>query len=107
MILFKKEHVQPILDRVKTQTRRMGNKRWNVGAVHQCKLNYMKGHFADVRIKDVRRERLGDISHEDALAEGYRNTFDYLEAFYEINRIDPDFDEANPLVWVVDFELEG
>jgi hypothetical protein len=34
MILFKKEHKDLILADIKTQTRRTGNKRWNVGAIH-------------------------------------------------------------------------
>jgi len=109
MILFKAEHVQPILDRVKTQTRRLGKKRWNVGAVHQCKTNYVRPCFARVRIKRVWQERLGAISHADANTEGYRNAHEYLLAFHEINRV-PLVAETrvkieNSLVWVVDLEL--
>ena len=54
MILFQEEHVQPILDGHKTQTRRLGKKRWNVGAVHQCKLNYLRGAPPDTAGRGLR-----------------------------------------------------
>jgi len=107
MILFREEHVAPILDGRKTQTRRLGRKRWNVGSVHACytKLPFTRGgamSFCDVRILDVRQEHLRSISHEDALAEGYTGVGTFLYAFYEINRLALD---ADPLVWVVEFGL--
>ncbi|HHW45053.1 MAG TPA: ASCH domain-containing protein [Desulfotomaculum sp.] len=71
MILFKPEHVEPILSGCKTQTRRLGKKRWKVGSVHQCRLNYRAEPFACVRVTAVRRERLDNITEEDARREGY------------------------------------
>lgn len=110
MILFKPEHVKPILRREKTQTRRLGNKRWNVGAVHQCKLNFMKGEpFARVRILGVRKERLGSITPAGARAEGYASAHEYLMAFHKINRVPLEaatrVKVENAMVWAVDFEL--
>ncbi|HEY5472464.1 MAG TPA: hypothetical protein VIK32_04645 [Candidatus Limnocylindrales bacterium] len=103
MILFKPEHIAPILAKTKTQTRRLGKKRWNVGAVHQCQTRMFDNGsvFAYVRILDVWQERLRSISHDDAVAEGYTGIGTYLYAFYEINRMATD---ADPLVWVVEFE---
>ena len=102
MILFKPKHVQPILDGIKTQTRRLGKKRWNVGAHHQCRTRMLdaKSHFATVEILDVRREKVLDISHRDALAEGYGSIPDYLDAWLCING-------GSVLVecWVVEFRL--
>ncbi|SHJ15255.1 ASCH domain-containing protein [Desulfofundulus thermosubterraneus] len=71
LILFKPEHVEPILPSHKTQTRRLGKKRWKAGSVHQCRLNYRAEPFAYVKVTAVRRERLGDITEEDARKEGY------------------------------------
>ena len=34
MILFRPQHVGPILDGRKTQTRRLGKRRWREGAIH-------------------------------------------------------------------------
>ena len=68
MILFKPEHKEAIKRRKKTQTRRIGKKRWNVGSIHQAKLDYRKGSeaFAYLRITGVREEFLGQITDADA-----------------------------------------
>jgi len=102
VILFKPEHVQPILDGRKTQTRRLGQKRWNVGAVHQARTRMLDAAstFARLRILGVRQEHLLDVSVEDARREGYHSAIAYIDAFYRING---DV-ESDPLVWVVDFE---
>lgn len=101
MILFKPEHVQPILDGRKTQTRRLGNRRWREGAVHQARTKMFGDPFAYLRILDVRREVLGAITTADARAEGYTMTADYLAAFERINGSAP----LELPVWVVEFEL--
>lgn len=105
MILFRPEHVQSILDGRKTQTRRLGKKRWNVGAVHQARLRMMDADscFARLRIADVRRENLNDITEADADAEGYDSRNEYLAAFYRINHYS--YGWSVPDVWVVEFEL--
>ena len=106
MLLFKPEHVPAILDRTKTQTRRMWKRaRAKVCSVHQCttKLYDRTGVFALVKIRAVRQEKLVAISHEDAVREGYANVPDYLAAFARINRTKGTLDDL--VVWVVDFEL--
>jgi len=107
MILFKPEHAAPILAGTKTQTRRMGKRRWKVGSVHKCYTRppFAKGGaepFASVEIIGVRPEHLRDITMADAIAEGYTGPGTFLRAFYDINRMASD---ADPLVWVVEFEL--
>jgi len=101
VILFKPEHVEPILNGTKTETRRTGAKRWNVGSVHQCKLNYVSEPFARVRILGVRREPLGALNDDDARAEGYESVDAYRRAFEDIYG----FWDGDRLVWVVRFEL--
>jgi len=106
MILFKPEHVQMILEGKKTQTRRTGDKRWNVGAIHQARTNMPwmddSGYFADIRILDVRRECVGDISSEDVSAEGYETHEEFKKIWRWINGDWDPFEE----VWVVEFEVE-
>lgn len=102
MILFKPEHAPMINNGTKTQTRRKGKRRWRVGSVHQCKLNFNKGSkpFAYVKITGVREEPLGAITPEDARKEGYMSIQEYKEVFVRIyGAWTPD-----EVVSVVDFE---
>jgi len=113
MLLFRPVHVPMILEgnpRWKTQTRRLGKRRWRVGAVHQCatRLFDRSAVFASVRILRVWQERLGAISHEDANAEGYDTAHDFLVAFHEINRTRRTaaarVKAENSEVWAIEFD---
>ena len=87
MLLFKPEHVGPILAGSKTQTRRIWS-RWraNVGSTHLAKAKMLnKEHFAKLYILARWEEYLGDITEKDALAEGYQSREEYLKKFAEIN----------------------
>lgn len=56
-----------------------------------------------MRVTAVRRERLGDITEEDARKEGYPSVEAYREALERIYGFrDPDTE-----MWVVEFELTG
>lgn len=105
MILFKQEHVRPILKGEKTQTRRVGTKRWNVGSIHQAKTQMLiKSYFARLRILDVRQELLGDITPEDALKEGGYTVEEFIDVFDRINKKTGGW-SPDLMVWVVTFEL--
>jgi hypothetical protein len=106
MLLFKPEHVQPILDGIKTQTRRdWKTKRVNVGSVQKAKTQMLsKVFFAKLHIKRVWQEHLLDISEEDAKAEGGYTRETYIAKFHEIN---PKCTEQNPMLWCLDFEKIG
>ena len=83
MILFKPEHVPMILSGRKTQTRRLGKKRWRVGAIHQCKTSLFGESFARVRIRGVCREPLREISVADCFAEGYASHEQFFRKFHD------------------------
>jgi len=104
-MFFKDEHIAPILGGRKTQTRRKINRTGKCpyipGHAYQCRSDYKAaGVFAFILVKNVRQERLGDITDEDANREGYANRIDYLDAFERIYK-SLDLDE---IVWVIDFE---
>ena len=103
MILFKSEHASMIINGTKTQTRRLGKKRWNVGAIHQCQTKLFDNHsvFAKVRILDVYSERLMDISYADAQSEGGYSVDEYKAVWERINGMWI----TALFVWVVKFEL--
>ena len=87
MLLFKEEHVEPILSGRKIETRRMwGSWRANVRSVHLAKTKMLsREHFAKLYIFDRWEERLGDISEESVRNEGYNSKEEYLKKFAEIN----------------------
>ena len=109
MILFREEHVFAILTGAKTQTRRIWAKpRARVGSLHLAKTKMLStDYFARLHILAVYPEELGQISEDDAIAEGYRDRESYLAAFFRINRIQ-ERDRAAWLlrpVYVVKFEV--
>lgn len=111
MILFRPEHVAPILRGEKTQTRRTGRRRWRPGSIHECRTEMFGKPFARVRILSVRQEPLGAITENDAMREGYGSVEEYLEAFFRIYekklkgmRL---VDIGRMPVWVIDFEVVG
>jgi hypothetical protein len=86
MLLFKPQHVDPILLGTKTQTRRFWKKaRAKAGSIHLAKQKMIsREYFARLEILDVYKERLGSISEQDALSEGYSSSIAYLIAFANI-----------------------
>lgn len=111
MILFKDEHVEPILNGTKTQTRRLWkSKRAKIRSIHLAKTVMLsKEFFAKLHILDVRRERLGDITQEAARAEGYSSREEYIEKFKEINKKKlrklNDSEIENSVVTAIKFEV--
>ena len=100
-LIFKKEHIPLITRRLKTQTRRRHRNVLKAGRVYSVKTNYFTTTGHRVRITRVRRERLGDISEEDALAEGGYTVEEFVDVWRRINGSwDPD-DE----IIVYEFEL--
>jgi len=104
MLLFKKNFVPQILgevDPLKVTTRRLGNRRWNVGAIHTFKTNYYSDSaFARARILNVYQENLLDTNEEDAFREGFWSLADFKKVWIRING---SWDSV--LVWVVDFKV--
>ena len=107
MLLFKPEHVQPILDGRKTETRRIWKKqRAKVGSVHLAKTKMLsKEYFAKIKILDVYQERLINITEEGARREGYPSRAAYLDAFRRINKLGPIGLECRICPFVVKFEV--
>jgi len=112
MLLFKKEHVKPILNGNKTQTRRIWKKpRAKIGSIHMAKTQMLSTeYFAKLKITQVKTEKIGDISEADSIKEGYKNKEDYLMKFFQINKTKlnklkkMNFCWLDLIVYVVDWE---
>ena len=96
--------VSQILSGNKNVTRRVarGGRRPAVpGHIHKLKIDRSKRTYGLIRIEDCRLERLGDLTDDEAVREGFNNKEHYLSYFWNLNHdINDDL-----LVWRVEFEL--
>lgn len=112
-MLFKPEHVNPILEGRKTQTRRIWKRRRaKPGSHHWAQTGMYKPEtrFACLEVLRVWQEPLINISEADAKAEGYQDSHEYLMAFVRINRLswgewDSEWIDGQREVWCVEFKL--
>jgi hypothetical protein len=103
-MLFKPEHVDPILSGRMTQIRKLwGRPMVEVGSTYEAKTAlFSKDYFAHIIITGLREERLGAITFDDAIREGYDDLESYKEAWKRING----YWESECVVYVVTFELK-
>ena len=101
-MLFKKEHKQMILNGTKTATRRVWKKPMvKVGGIYKCKLKMLdKNYFAKIKIVNLYKQKLRDITEGDAIKEGYDCIRDFEKIWIKIN----DFWEDDLVVDVIEFE---
>ena len=106
MILFKPEHILLIQLGIKTETRRVWKtRRAKKDSIHKAKTQMLsKDFFAKLLIKEVKYERLLDISEESAQNEGGYTKEQYLRLWDQINRKSPAV--VNPWIWVVKFQAK-
>ena len=95
---FSRVHADAILDGRKTQTsRKSKDPHIKPGAIVRGAIT----HFADLRVIDVRRKRLGDFDESDAQREGGYTLEEFKEVWKQLHG------EWNPqeTVYIVEFEL--
>ncbi|MFN4336279.1 MAG: ASCH domain-containing protein [Candidatus Nitrosocaldus sp.] len=83
MLIFNRCLVEPILAGRKVETRRVW-KRCLVkpDRVYTASTNYsVKGIFAHLYIRYVKRQRLGDMSDEDAILEGFSSLDEFRDVW--------------------------
>lgn len=102
MMLFTGHSKSLILAGKKTQTRRVWDRpRVRIGGVYQCRTELFGKPFAHIKVLAVDQVRLGDISEEDARAEGAAGVEEFIKTWLRIHGIwNPD-----QRVWRVEFEV--
>jgi hypothetical protein len=103
MILFKRHLIALILQKRKTQTRRLHKRKWQVGRTYAVTDRWFGKPQGHIRIKRLFQQRLGDVSEDEAKAEGYDSLADFREDWKSI------IGDWNPdeTVTAYEFELVG
>ena len=85
MALFKRKHVEFILQGRKTQTRRIHSHEWKLGRVYGVRDKLFGKPVAHIMVIRKFRQRLGDISLEDVRKEGYSSLQEFQQVWEEIH----------------------
>lgn len=97
--------LEQVLSGEKTQTRRRikPNKKfiYRVGKTYAVQPKRAQPSVARFEVTAIRKQRLGKMTHEEALAEGFANVADYQKLWIkQYGSFDPDEE-----VWVIEFKL--
>ena len=97
-MIFKPELAEKVLDGEKTETRRIVKE-------DETDCRYVPGRgraIGRIAITDVRKEKLGEITHEGAVREGFPTVRAFLDYWRRLHgHVDPEQE-----VWMIRFELE-
>ncbi len=86
-MLFKPEHKEMILKGTKTATRRVWKRPMvKVGGIYKAKTKLLsKEFFAKIMVFKLYKQRLYDMTEEDAKKEGYKNLKEFEKVWIKIN----------------------
>jgi hypothetical protein len=84
-MLFKKHLLHKVLDGSKTQTRRIHKRNLKVGRTYGVTCRRYDKAVGYITILRTSQQRLGDITLEDAKAEGFSNIEEFKKAWISIN----------------------
>ena len=84
-LIFKQEHIRLILKGKKTQTRRRHKRLFKAGKIYNIKSNWVHKTGHRILITSVHRQRLGDITPEEAMKEGGYTIEEFKEVWILIN----------------------
>lgn len=99
LLPFSKKHAEDIKEGIKTQTARKGlDPKIKLGSVVRAAIT----HFADLKITEVYKKKLGDFNEEDAKREGGYT----LEEFKEVWKKFHGEWNPNESVYVIQFKLD-
>jgi len=100
-LIFKREHLELILEGVKTQTRRRHKRLLKAGKIYDIKKDWYHSTGHKIKITKVYRQRLGDITPEEAQDEGGYT----IEEFKDVWRRISGAWDPNEFVVVYEFKV--
>lgn len=86
MALFKRSLIPLVLSGQKTQTRRAHKREWLIGHTYKIKDQYCSKGLGTIKITRAFKQRLGDISEQDAQKEGFANRIEFIKSWTLINK---------------------
>ncbi|MBT0160641.1 ASCH domain-containing protein [Candidatus Bathyarchaeota archaeon A05DMB-2] len=103
MVLFKRPLLRLVLQQRKTQTRRTSRRELSPGRVYPITDQWFGRAAAYIKITRKWRQRLGDVTEQEAKAEGFNSLEEFQQAWKAING------SWNPdqTVTAYEFELVG
>ena len=100
-MMFKRELLDLVISGKKTQTRRLHKRVLKEGRIYALKRSWIKSTGDYIKITKVARQRLGEVTEEEAEKEGFNSLEEFRNAWVRINGSwDPDME-----VVVYDFKL--
>ena len=84
MAIFKRKHLNLVLQGTKTQTRRVHKRLWTVGRIYAVRDRWFTKPAGYILITRRFRQRLGDITQKDIKKEGYKELEEYKKVWEEI-----------------------
>lgn len=100
MVLFKRRLLELVLQRRKTQTRRIQKQELAVGRTYGIRSTWFEKPKAYIRITRKFYQKLGEISLEDVRKEGFQSLDDFKHAWENI------YGEWTPEQTVIAYEFE-
>lgn len=104
-MIFSKDHIEQIIQGQKTQTRRVGKKRWSPGKEYSARTNRFRKAEHYIRILSIYRQQLLDISRHDAKQEGGYYPHQFMKLFCEMHKKKTVHNYS--WVWVIHFVYIG
>jgi len=101
-LLFRKIHLEKVLKGEKTQTRRVSKPKVKPGSTYRLRKGYNPISEL-IEIEEVFQQKLGEITPEDVLKEGFNSFEEFIQEWESI------YEEFEPdkKIWVIKFRLTG
>ena len=85
MAIFKRRHLRKVLAEEKTQTRRCHQHTWKIGKTYCIRDRWFSKPQGHIIVTRKFRQRLGDVSTQDAQKEGFNSLEEFKQEWTELH----------------------